>query len=465
MTQDFWEGLYMQVLKTAGSWHIIFFIVSIFLGSIYLMNLILAIVAMSYNELQRRAEEEEEAAAEDEANFLESCRQLELQQLDLIQQQQQQQQSGHFLLNQKLDGSSSQQSQTTPDESGAGATSYRPSLEIGLAGQSLLASLCQNGLLGQAVREKLERQMILPSVDFLPLASGTPAPDNSMQQQCHHHLSARSQSLSVNLENQQQQQQLAQQFQAPNSTHSRQQHRLSINNYCCPESGGSGAPLPSQRQQQQQQQQHLLANVAQMGGFMRYQPPLVASSMTELRRKSSCRTPDSQASPDQSQSGSLVGQRRLLPNIGLSGQRLDRAGRRQSSQRSPVAPPPPSQSQRAGLQLSSASNLTHEQQAASATCRFQRAQSLRRRVPHIGSESRSARSSTNSDRDLELLRQRAAMIRIVSDDCSEQGAKGALKESAASTRATTCGHQVGRGHFSRCILLLLLLLLLSSANN
>lgn len=77
MTQDYWEGLYMQVLKTAGSWHIIFFIISIFLGSIYLMNLILAIVAMSYNELQRRAEEEEEAAAEEEAAFLESCRQME----------------------------------------------------------------------------------------------------------------------------------------------------------------------------------------------------------------------------------------------------------------------------------------------------------------------------------------------------------------------------------------------------
>jgi voltage-gated sodium channel type II alpha len=79
MTQDYWEGLYMQVLKTAGSWHIIFFIVSIFLGSIYLMNLILAIVAMSYNELQRRAEEEEEANIEDEAAFLESCRLMEMQ--------------------------------------------------------------------------------------------------------------------------------------------------------------------------------------------------------------------------------------------------------------------------------------------------------------------------------------------------------------------------------------------------
>lgn len=43
----------------------IFFIVIIFLGSFYLVNLILAIVAMSYDELQKKAEEEE--AAEEEA--------------------------------------------------------------------------------------------------------------------------------------------------------------------------------------------------------------------------------------------------------------------------------------------------------------------------------------------------------------------------------------------------------------
>lgn len=43
----------------------LFFIVIIFLGSFYLVNLILAIVAMSYDELQKKAEEEE--AAEEKA--------------------------------------------------------------------------------------------------------------------------------------------------------------------------------------------------------------------------------------------------------------------------------------------------------------------------------------------------------------------------------------------------------------
>ena len=59
MTQDFWENLYQITLRTAGPWHIIFFMANIFLGSFYLINLILAIVAMSYDELQRQAEEEQ----------------------------------------------------------------------------------------------------------------------------------------------------------------------------------------------------------------------------------------------------------------------------------------------------------------------------------------------------------------------------------------------------------------------
>ncbi|XP_077514049.1 sodium voltage-gated channel paralytic isoform X6 [Amblyomma americanum] len=60
MTQDAWELLYQMVLRSAGPWHMCFFVVIIFLGSFYLVNLILAIVAMSYDELQKKAEEEAE---------------------------------------------------------------------------------------------------------------------------------------------------------------------------------------------------------------------------------------------------------------------------------------------------------------------------------------------------------------------------------------------------------------------
>lgn len=71
MTQDYWENLYQLVLRSAGPWHMLFFIVIIFLGSFYLVNLILAIVAMSYDELQKKAEEEE--AAEEEAIRVNDC--------------------------------------------------------------------------------------------------------------------------------------------------------------------------------------------------------------------------------------------------------------------------------------------------------------------------------------------------------------------------------------------------------
>jgi len=52
-----------QVLTANGSIHIIFFIVVIFMGSFYLVNLILAIVAMSYDDCQKQEQEEEKAEA------------------------------------------------------------------------------------------------------------------------------------------------------------------------------------------------------------------------------------------------------------------------------------------------------------------------------------------------------------------------------------------------------------------
>lgn len=307
MTQDFWEGLYLQVLKTAGSWHILFFIVSIFLGSIYLMNLILAIVAMSYNELQRRAEEEEEAAAEDEAAFLESCRMMELEE---------------------------RMSDFSSSTNGA-RTSYRPSIEIGLVGQSLLASLCQNGLLGETVRDKLNQQMILPGIG-----------GNNI----------RSQSLCVNFERQDQDRSFNPSNQAANQNNP----------------GTSGV---SKRPSTANNFNDL---------------PLTASSMTELRRKSSVRTNDS--------------------------------GSPEAVNQSPV-------------KISSPSPQHHQYYSHrdSATSEYYRA----KLTPHHASSSvlmtttqasdgstnaseRSARSSVTSDKDLKTLRQRAALIKIVSDDYSDQ---------------------------------------------
>ena len=59
MTQDFWENLYQITLRATGPGNILFFMINILIGSFYLINLILAIVAMSYDKLQRQAEDEE----------------------------------------------------------------------------------------------------------------------------------------------------------------------------------------------------------------------------------------------------------------------------------------------------------------------------------------------------------------------------------------------------------------------
>ncbi|XP_072229179.1 sodium channel protein type 4 subunit alpha A [Leuresthes tenuis] len=64
MTQDYWENLFQLILRTAGKTYMVFFVVVIFLGSFYLINLILAVVAMAYYEqnqqTQREAIEKEE---------------------------------------------------------------------------------------------------------------------------------------------------------------------------------------------------------------------------------------------------------------------------------------------------------------------------------------------------------------------------------------------------------------------
>ncbi|XP_061763638.1 sodium channel protein type 4 subunit alpha A isoform X1 [Nerophis ophidion] len=64
MTQDYWENLFQMILRAAGKTYMLFFVVVIFLGSFYLINLILAVVAMAYDEqnqaTQREAREKEE---------------------------------------------------------------------------------------------------------------------------------------------------------------------------------------------------------------------------------------------------------------------------------------------------------------------------------------------------------------------------------------------------------------------
>ncbi|XP_063716752.1 sodium channel protein 1 brain-like isoform X2 [Symsagittifera roscoffensis] len=64
ITLDFWENVYDYLLRAAGPWHISFFIILVFFGSFYLINLMLAVVTMSYEEESDSVEKEEKEEQE-----------------------------------------------------------------------------------------------------------------------------------------------------------------------------------------------------------------------------------------------------------------------------------------------------------------------------------------------------------------------------------------------------------------
>ncbi|XP_039769900.1 sodium channel protein type 11 subunit alpha [Ornithorhynchus anatinus] len=69
MTQDSWELLYQQTLRASGTGYMLFFVLVIFLGSFYLINLTLAVVTMAYEEQNKNVAAETQAK---EKMFLEA---------------------------------------------------------------------------------------------------------------------------------------------------------------------------------------------------------------------------------------------------------------------------------------------------------------------------------------------------------------------------------------------------------
>ncbi|TRZ04549.1 hypothetical protein HGM15179_022558, partial [Zosterops borbonicus] len=61
MTQDYWERLYQQTLRASGKVYVVFFMMVIFLGSFYLVNLFLAVVTMAYEDQNKAITAETEA--------------------------------------------------------------------------------------------------------------------------------------------------------------------------------------------------------------------------------------------------------------------------------------------------------------------------------------------------------------------------------------------------------------------
>ncbi|KAM6169898.1 LOW QUALITY PROTEIN: sodium channel protein type 10 subunit alpha [Rhynchocyon petersi] len=74
MTQDSWERLYQQTLRASGKIYMVFFVLVIFLGSFYLVNLILAVVTMAYEEQNQATLDEIEAKEKTYQETLERLR-------------------------------------------------------------------------------------------------------------------------------------------------------------------------------------------------------------------------------------------------------------------------------------------------------------------------------------------------------------------------------------------------------
>nr|XP_013816082.1 PREDICTED: sodium channel protein type 2 subunit alpha-like [Apteryx mantelli mantelli] len=74
MTQDYWENLYQLTLRAVGKTYMVFFVLVIFLGSFYLINLILAVVAMAYEEQNQATMVEAEQREADWQQMLEQLK-------------------------------------------------------------------------------------------------------------------------------------------------------------------------------------------------------------------------------------------------------------------------------------------------------------------------------------------------------------------------------------------------------
>ncbi|KAM9112845.1 sodium channel protein type 4 subunit alpha-like [Pangshura tecta] len=84
MTQDFWENLFQLTLRAAGKTYMIFFVVVIFLGSFYVINLILAVVAMAYAEQNDATMLEEQQREEEFQQLLEQLKKHQEEQEKLL---------------------------------------------------------------------------------------------------------------------------------------------------------------------------------------------------------------------------------------------------------------------------------------------------------------------------------------------------------------------------------------------
>ncbi|XP_015273726.1 PREDICTED: sodium channel protein type 4 subunit alpha [Gekko japonicus] len=118
MTQDFWENLFQLTLRAAGKTYMLFFIVIIFLGSFYLINLILAVVAMAYAEQNEATILEEQEKEAEFQQMLEQLKKHQEEQQRLLQEAANSSSAESIAVEKKKKGDSDQEAPSDQDCNG-----------------------------------------------------------------------------------------------------------------------------------------------------------------------------------------------------------------------------------------------------------------------------------------------------------------------------------------------------------
>lgn len=61
ITLDYWENVYFYILSSLGSWYIIYFVIVIFFGTFLVFNLMLAVVALSYEQVTHSSSDNDDS--------------------------------------------------------------------------------------------------------------------------------------------------------------------------------------------------------------------------------------------------------------------------------------------------------------------------------------------------------------------------------------------------------------------
>ncbi|XP_067869321.1 sodium channel protein type 4 subunit alpha-like [Heterodontus francisci] len=149
MTQDYWENLFQLTLRAAGKTYMIFFVIIIFIGSFYLINLILAVVAMAYAEQNEATRLEAEEKEKEFQEILESIKKHQKEQEAQLHSSKDHLGSHYSLASDRVQKKDGSDKYHTEDEHGKGeeGESQRASMATPLT--KLPVTITNNGVVSQ----------------------------------------------------------------------------------------------------------------------------------------------------------------------------------------------------------------------------------------------------------------------------------------------------------------------------